>query len=347
MYCTKCGARIEDGATFCTECGAPVEQDGSTATVPDAPTPIGATVMPSPPQQTPSKGGSGARKGIVAAVAAVAAVAVVALVMWQQGIGPFARGTTGTGSQALSAWTTPGSDSSGSGSAGTGSSGSATSGSGSGSSTSSQSVTVPDVTGLSQADATQRLEGAGLGVGTVRDEYSDSVSSGCVISQSVSAGTTAAKGTSVGLVVSKGSRQTSGSSGSSESSSSGGHTYTLVQQAMTWDDAEAYCESRGGHLATITSADEYQRVLSSMSGTGVRVCWVGGHRSGNSWYWVTGEDFSYTAWASGEPNNDGGGENCLALLKTPSDDWGWYDCPADVSSTYKSKYLGFVMEKDN
>ncbi len=24
MYCSKCGAKMEDGASFCTECGAPV-----------------------------------------------------------------------------------------------------------------------------------------------------------------------------------------------------------------------------------------------------------------------------------------------------------------------------------
>lgn len=36
----------------------------------------------------------------------------------------------------------------------------------------------------------------------------------------------------------------------------GGNQYQLFDVSMTWPEAKAYCESLGGHLATITSAEE-------------------------------------------------------------------------------------------
>lgn len=342
MFCTKCGAEIDEGASFCTQCGAPVEDDQSTRNA----TNDFATFtrrsesqpMPAPPQQpyvpeqnvvSPKKSSS---RTIAIAVAVVAAVCIGIFALWQTHTGPFADTTTGTSDTTVTGNTAD--ETSDQTDAEDDSDSSDSDASDERSATTSQNVTVPDLSGMSQADATSRLRGAGLEVGSVSDDYSDSVQAGCVISQSVSAGRSVAQGTSVDLVISKGQRATT-------------HTYSLVQQAMTWDEAEAYCSARGGHLATISDASEYQKVLDAMAGTDVHVCWVGGYRDGDTWRWVDSGDFSYSAWASGEPNDDGGNEDCLALLKTPEGDWGWYDCPADVSSIYKSKYLGFVMEQES
>lgn len=130
-----------------------------------------------------------------------------------------------------------------------------------------------------------------------------------------------------------------------QSSTSQTRTYTLVQQAMTWKDAEAYCENQGGHLASMTTYDEYQKVLDQLKGTEIRVCWVGGYRDGTGWRWTSGDDFSYTGWAPDEPNDEGGNEDYIALLGNDSGEWAWYDCPNDVSSFYKAHRIGFVMQK--
>lgn len=37
-----------------------------------------------------------------------------------------------------------------------------------------------------------------------------------------------------------------------------GHTYLLVEEAMTPVEAETYCTQRGGHLGTVTSKEENQ-----------------------------------------------------------------------------------------
>ena len=58
-----------------------------------------------------------------------------------------------------------------------------------------------------------------------------------------------------------------------------------------------------------------------------------------------GEPFSYTAWAAGEPNNDGGTENYATLLKVDGS-WAMYDVPGDVSGFYQDDKIGFVMETE-
>ncbi len=78
----------------------------------------------------------------------------------------------------------------------------------------------------------------------------------------------------------------------------------------------------GGHLASITSAEENEQVTRISGGKPV---WVGGIRKGDGngpgadhWYWSDGQPWSYTNWHPGEPNNAGGWENRVHLgLQAP------------------------------
>jgi len=100
-----------------------------------------------------------------------------------------------------------------------------------------------------------------------------------------------------------------------------GHTYEVItgESTLTWAEAEAMAESMGGHLATITSSeeDDFVEWLVSTYGTGnLERYWLGGYQllpgDGNCepadcWAWVTGEQWDYTNWQPGEPNNGVGG----------------------------------------
>ncbi len=66
------------------------------------------------------------------------------------------------------------------------------------------SVPVPDVAGLSQANAETAIVGAGLVLGTVTTANSTTMPTGDVISQSPGAGTNAVPGSAVGIEVSLG-----------------------------------------------------------------------------------------------------------------------------------------------
>ena len=99
-----------------------------------------------------------------------------------------------------------------------------------------------------------------------------------------------------------------------------GHTYDIVTSATdtTWDGARALAAGMGGYLATITSAEENVFVAALVNGQGtgnLERYWLGGYQTdpnsasepAGSWAWVTGEVWSYTNWAVGEPNNGVGG----------------------------------------
>jgi serine/threonine-protein kinase len=65
-------------------------------------------------------------------------------------------------------------------------------------------LNVPDVVGMSQADATDAIETEGLVVGTVTPRYSDTIPEGAVIEQTPAADAPAGDGDKVDLVVSQG-----------------------------------------------------------------------------------------------------------------------------------------------
>lgn len=105
-----------------------------------------------------------------------------------------------------------------------------------------------------------------------------------------------------------------------------GHWYRVVEtpNGINWANAELGAEALGGTLATLTSAEEnafaftlvdnpslwYNDSFGSFIGPwiGLRQP-AGSQEPGGGWEWVTGEAFSYNAWASGEPNNSGNTEN--------------------------------------
>ena len=96
------------------------------------------------------------------------------------------------------------------------------------------------------------------------------------------------------------------------------HLYdaVLVSQGLGWIDAQSAVEARGcgWYLATITSASEDKFVFGLIKnktaffvrGNGP---WLGGFQKssrnepGGNWAWISGEAFTYTNWAPGEPSN--------------------------------------------
>jgi tRNA A-37 threonylcarbamoyl transferase component Bud32 len=77
-----------------------------------------------------------------------------------------------------------------------------------------------------------------------------------------------------------------------------GHYYMRGAEPMSWHAARTWCESRGGHLATITSAEENEFVYLRLAQD--QACWLGGFREdSNAWRWVTGEPFEFDNWYHG------------------------------------------------
>lgn len=67
-------------------------------------------------------------------------------------------------------------------------------------------VSVPDLRGMTESAARKKLEDEGLKCGTVKEDYSDTTSSGCVITQTESPGIPVDEGTVVGITLSLGKK---------------------------------------------------------------------------------------------------------------------------------------------
>lgn len=125
-----------------------------------------------------------------------------------------------------------------------------------------------------------------------------------------------------------------------------GHRYEVITRKATWESAKIYCESQGGHLATITSREEEKLILDLLEDTDVTIAWLGAdnYNSSGGFRWVTGEEFEYASWGIGEPNNTGGQEHCLMLVKSTTQGWVWNDAPNNGHDFYKLKEIGFICE---
>lgn len=82
-----------------------------------------------------------------------------------------------------------------------------------------------------------------------------------------------------------------------------GHYYYVYPNGTcsSYSAAAAYCKSRGGHLATITSESENQYVYNYMVSRGEKMAYIGYYRSSGTWKWMDGTRSSYTKWNPGEP----------------------------------------------
>ena len=112
-----------------------------------------------------------------------------------------------------------------------------------------------------------------------------------------------------------------------------GHTFKYFTTLITWPDAKTACEVLGGHLAISTDADKNAFLTSLITAP----AWLGAtdEETEGSWKWLNGEEWSYTNWASPQPDNAGGAEHYLELYASGL----WNDLPA-------TSVLTFICEWD-
>lgn len=129
---------------------------------------------------------------------------------------------------------------------------------------------------------------------------------------------------------------------------SNGHYYQRFDTGRNWSDAQVYCENQTGYLATLTSQGENDFVFQNIGLQGENI-WLGGFQQDGStepdteWQWVTGESWSYTNWASGQPD-DGqpNGQDQLIFWDLAPGQWDDNGLPrGDINATY------FICEWDS
>jgi hypothetical protein len=112
-----------------------------------------------------------------------------------------------------------------------------------------------------------------------------------------------------------------------------GHDYYLLTPD-SWSASEAEAESLGGTLAIIRNSAEQEWVYSTFGAYGEtnHNLWIGLRRtSPTTLAWIDGSKFEYSNWATGQPDNANGRENCVHIT-SPDHSFGlapgkWNDYP--------------------
>lgn len=97
-----------------------------------------------------------------------------------------------------------------------------------------------------------------------------------------------------------------------------GNTYRRFDDPMSWKAAKEYCEQLGGHLATITTAEEQNIIAQLISKGNKSSYWLGATDESvdGEWLWITGEEFTYSNWGHGQPDNSySGTEDYLGISR--------------------------------
>ena len=94
------------------------------------------------------------------------------------------------------------------------------------------------------------------------------------------------------------------------------HIYERYDYNLSWNEAKAFCEQKGGHLVTISDAAENDAIVNLLNGCPLGYYHIGATDPGmtGNWSWITGEAFSYNNWdPQGEPSK-GSGEYYAAII---------------------------------
>jgi hypothetical protein len=131
--------------------------------------------------------------------------------------------------------------------------------------------------------------------------------------------------------------------------------YQVFNNWLNWDEAKTYCESIGGHLATITSVSEQNYISAILNNSSsLKYYWLGGtdEQVEGNWKWITGEKWEYSNWGKGEPNNGTIAiENYLVYFNTSLDGnvsvikGSWNDLPKSSYSNQTPSF-GFICERE-
>ncbi|KAM9339745.1 uncharacterized protein ABDE67_015460 [Symphorus nematophorus] len=120
--------------------------------------------------------------------------------------------------------------------------------------------------------------------------------------------------------------------------------YFISRTTRDWPESQSYCQSQGGHLAIIHTAEEQTFLWNLLSRGHWNAYWFGitDEHTEDVWKWVDGTPLVGGFWEDGEPNNHID-EDCGYIVKTQVLERvairSWYDAPC-------SMYWRFICEKE-
>ncbi|RXN36566.1 macrophage mannose receptor 1-like protein [Labeo rohita] len=111
----------------------------------------------------------------------------------------------------------------------------------------------------------------------------------------------------------------------SDSEASEQQEYVLIQESMSWENAQTYCRTNHTDLATVQSNENWTRLQEAADEKAhSSFAWIGLYRNINNWCWSYEEEsLVFQSWGSGYPVNDAYGKDCVGMYY----DRTWFKLP--------------------
>jgi hypothetical protein len=134
-----------------------------------------------------------------------------------------------------------------------------------------------------------------------------------------------------------------------------GHYYKAVAvgASISWSNASAAAEATGGYLACVGSEQENQFIFSLITSSqywnGAFGPWIGGIQTnkttepGGAWSWRSGEDWNYSNWGSGQPDNWLNAEDYVHYWPASSPTWNDMNNDPDIVVAYVIEHEAPVL----
>ncbi|KAL6730276.1 hypothetical protein Aduo_001259 [Ancylostoma duodenale] len=99
------------------------------------------------------------------------------------------------------------------------------------------------------------------------------------------------------------------------------HCIHMETTPMTWNDAEAFCVARGGHLTSVHNQYDNNAVRALGDSTTCKYYWTGGLCTDGKCTWTDGSAFDFTFWDKGQPDS----KSCTSVY-SGTGEWHTIDC---------------------
>ncbi|XP_036420694.1 macrophage mannose receptor 1-like isoform X2 [Colossoma macropomum] len=96
-------------------------------------------------------------------------------------------------------------------------------------------------------------------------------------------------------------------------------TYMLIKEAKTWREAQSYCREHYTDLVSVRNQTENQQILDLTKNPVSNDVWIGLFY--DSWKWADQSASLFRYWASTQPDNNGGNQNCTAVFMAEQGQW--------------------------
>lgn len=106
--------------------------------------------------------------------------------------------------------------------------------------------------------------------------------------------------------------------------------FSIVSSSLTWAQARLDAISRGGMLATFASEGERNRAMQAIGADAlldIGGLWIGAtdQTVEGTWTWISGEPFTFSTWASGQPDNLNDSDFAAVAGELGGESGKWYD----------------------